>query len=56
LIELKIGHANLNALVDQAVQEMPINELMVRRLKKQRLLLRDQMVRLELFLQAREPA
>jgi hypothetical protein len=56
LIELKIGHSNLNALVDTAVQKTTIDELMVRRLKKQRLLLRDRIAGLELLLQTPEPA
>jgi hypothetical protein len=56
LIELKIEHADLNALVDIAAQATPIDELMLRRLKKRRLQLRDQIFQLELALDPREPA
>lgn len=56
LIELKIEHADLNALVDTTTRTTPMNELMLRRLKKQRLLLRDQIARLELSLDLPEPA
>ena len=49
-------HADLNALVDMAVQAMPINELVLRRLKKRRLLLRDNISQLEQSLQNPEPA
>lgn len=56
LIELKIEHADLNALVDVAAKATPIDELMLRRLKKRRLQLRDQICQLELALDPREPA
>ncbi|MBX3654516.1 MAG: YdcH family protein [Ramlibacter sp.] len=56
LIELRIEHADLNALIDRLGQETPVDELMVRRLKKRRLGLRDQISRLELLLDPKEPA
>ena len=56
LIELRMEHADLDALVDRLGHETPIDELMVRRLKKRRLALRDQIARLELALQPKEPA
>jgi len=56
LIELKIEHADLNALVDITCHAIPIDELMLRRLKKRRLLLRDQIAQLELSLDPPEPA
>ena len=56
LIELKIEHADLNALVDAAVDTLPVDELMIRRLKKRRLHLRDQISQLELSLDPPEPA
>jgi hypothetical protein len=56
LIELKIEHADLNALVDLAVHTLPVDELMLRRLKKRRLHLRDQISQLELSLDPPEPA
>jgi hypothetical protein len=56
LIELRMEHADLDALIDRAAQEMPVDELMMRRLKKRRLLLRDQIAKLELALDPKEPA
>ncbi|MFC5523599.1 DUF465 domain-containing protein [Polaromonas jejuensis] len=56
LIELQIAHADLNALVDIAVHAMPVDEIRLRRLKKRRLQLRDQIARLELSLDHPEPA
>jgi hypothetical protein len=56
LIELKIEHADLNALVDMTSRAAPIDELMLRRLKKRRMQLRDQMSQLEFSLERPEPA
>ncbi|WP_188708293.1 DUF465 domain-containing protein [Polaromonas eurypsychrophila] len=56
LIDLRIEHADLNALVDITSHAVPINELMLRRLKKRRLLLRDQIALLEMSLEPPEPA
>ena len=56
LIELRIEHADLDALVDRAATDSPIDELMMRRLKKRRLLLRDEIARLERELEPNEPA
>lgn len=56
LIELKMEHADLNALVDIAARSLPIDELLLRRLKKRRLQLRDQIAQLELSLDPPEPA
>jgi hypothetical protein len=56
LIELRMEHADLDALIDRAGQESPVDELMMRRLKKRRLALRDQIARLELALDPKEPA
>jgi hypothetical protein len=56
LIELRMEHADLDALIDRAGQETPVDELMMRRLKKRRLALRDQIARLELALDPKEPA
>jgi hypothetical protein len=56
LIELRIEHADLDALIDRTSQEQPVDELMTRRLKKRRLLLRDQIAKLELDLDPKEPA
>jgi len=56
LIELRIEHADLDSLIDQAALTLPDDELSVRRLKKRRLLLRDQIARLEAELDPPEPA
>ncbi len=56
LIDLKIEHADIDALVDSAVHAVPIDEIMLRRLKKKRLQLRDQISQLESSLDPREPA
>jgi hypothetical protein len=56
LIELRMEHADLDSAVDRLVHEMPIDELMLRRLKKKKLALRDQITRLELLLDPAEPA
>lgn len=56
LIELRMEHADLDNLIDRAVEQSPVDELSLRRLKKRRLLLRDQIARLELLLDPKEPA
>lgn len=56
LIELRIEHADLDAMVDRAAEQSPVDELMLRRLKKRRLQLRDEIARLELALDPKEPA
>ena len=56
LIELKIEHAGLNALVEITSNAMPVDELMLRRLKKRRLQQRDQISHLEMALIPPEPA
>ena len=56
LIELRIEHADLDAMIDRAAIDAPMDELMMRRLKKRRLNLRDEMARVERELQPNEPA
>ena len=56
LIELRIEHADLDNLIDQASLTVPDDELSVRRLKKRRLVLRDQIAQIESELDPREPA
>ena len=57
LIELQMEHADLDALIDQAEESgEPQDELRLRRFKKRRLALRDQMVRLQALLDPKEPA
>ena len=56
LIELRIEHADLDSLIDKVAMDRPADELAMRRLKKRRLNLRDQISRLEAVLEPREPA
>jgi hypothetical protein len=56
LIELRIEHADLDSLIDRAVADRPLDDLMLRRLKKRRLALRDLIARLEVELDPPEPA
>ncbi|MEO7010594.1 MAG: DUF465 domain-containing protein [Caldimonas sp.] len=56
LIELRIEHADLDSLIDRAAIDLPGDELAVRRLKKRRLLLRDQISRIEAELDPPQPA
>lgn len=56
LIELRIEHGDLDAMIDRAAADAPADELRMRRLKKRRLALRDQIARVELGLEPDEPA
>jgi hypothetical protein len=56
LIALRMEHSDLDALIDQASEKSPQDELMMRRLKKRRLALRDEMARVERELSPDEPA
>lgn len=56
LIELRIEHADLDSLIDLAPLQQPRDELALRRLKKRRLVLRDQIAQLEARLSPPEPA
>lgn len=56
LIELRIEHADLDELIDRNALDRPSDELTLRRLKKRRLLLRDEIARLEAVLEPPEPA
>ena len=47
LMALRMEHANLNALIDEALQSAPMDQLVLQRLKKRRLALKDQITRLE---------
>lgn len=49
-------HADLDALIDRTGHEGVLDELMMRRLKKRRLGLRDEIARLEHELTPDEPA
>lgn len=56
LIELRMEHADLDNLIDMAAEKQPVDELTLRRLKKRRLSLRDQIAKLEAMLGPKEPA
>jgi hypothetical protein len=56
LIELRIEHADLDSLIDMAPLSLPRDDLALQRLKKRRLLLRDQIASLEAKLTPPEPA
>ena len=47
LIELRMAHADLDQLIDHAGEQATIDELALKRLKKRRLMLRDQISLLE---------
>ena len=56
LIELRIEHADLDNLIDRAAADDGSDDLVLRCLKKRRLLLRDQMARIEAELEPPQPA
>jgi hypothetical protein len=58
LIELRMAHADLDAAIDRLADAdtVPQDELMLRRLKKRRLALRDEIARVERSVEPQEPA
>lgn len=56
LIELRIEHADLDAMIDHTGGAPTVDELLLRRLKKRRLVLKDEITRLERELDPDEPA
>lgn len=56
LIELRMEHADLQASLQRLRAVQPLDELAIRRLEKRGLQLRDQIARLELVLDPKEPA
>ncbi|AMM23067.1 DUF465 domain-containing protein [Variovorax sp. PAMC 28711] len=57
LIDLRMEHADLDATIDRLVESMPQqDELLLRRLKKRRLALRDKIQRVERDADPQEPA
>ena len=56
LIELRIEHADLDSLIDAMGLAGPLDDLALRRLKKRRLGLRDEIARLHAELEPPEPA
>ena len=53
---MRIEHGDLDSVIDQAALAWPLDELALRRLKKRRLGLRDQIAVLEERLNPPEPA
>jgi len=49
-------HADLDSLIDRSAVDAQADDLVLRRLKKRRLALRDQIARLEVELDPPEPA
>ncbi len=56
LIELRIEHGDLNGLIDRQELDRPADDLLIRRLKKRRLALRDLIALLEQRFDPPEPA
>ncbi len=56
LIELRMAHADLDSLIDVSGRELDSDELALRRMKKRRLRLRDQIAQIESELDPPEPA
>lgn len=56
LIELRIDHADLDAMVDRLSRQADADQLLLQRLKKRRLAVRDRIARLEWQLDPKEPA
>jgi hypothetical protein len=56
LIELRMEHADLQAAIERLRRDAPLDQLALRRLEKRAQQLRDQIVRLELVLDPKEPA
>ena len=56
LIELRMEHGDLDELIDRNVLDRPVDDLALRRLKKRRLLLRDQIARIEAQIDPPQPA
>ncbi len=56
LIEMRIEHADLDSLIDGSGPEAVTDDLTLRRMKKRRLQLRDQIAQIESELYPPEPA
>ncbi len=56
LIELRMEHADLDSLIGRLAAETPLDDLALRRLKKRRLQLRDQIAQLIAQVDPPEPA
>ena len=47
LMELKIEHRDLDVVIDQYIQSGQVNDLLIKRLKKRKLQLKDSIARIE---------
>lgn len=47
LMELKVEHRDLDVVIDQYVKSGQVNELLIKRLKKRKLQLKDYIARIE---------
>ncbi|MBI3140784.1 MAG: DUF465 domain-containing protein [Rhodocyclales bacterium] len=56
LHELKVEHRDLDEVIDRLTLALPQDELMLRRLKKRRLLLKDRIALLERMIEPDVPA
>ncbi|MCB1888624.1 MAG: DUF465 domain-containing protein [Rhodocyclaceae bacterium] len=56
LEELRTEHRDLDMAIDQLAETPPEDELMIRRLKKRKLLLKDRITLIERMLEPDEPA
>lgn len=56
LIELRMEHADLDAVAARLVAQPGHDELLLRRLKKRKLVLKDAIAKLEMLLSPKEPA
>jgi hypothetical protein len=56
LIDMAIEHADLDAMIDRLAEVAPMDEIMLKRLKKRRLALRDTIAQLQSSLLPAEPA
>ncbi len=56
LIERRIEHADLDAMIDRLAAQSPTDQLLLQRLKKRRRALREAIARLEAALDPKEPA
>lgn len=53
---MAIEHADLDAMIDRMADVLPMDEVMLKRLKKRRLALRDKIAQLQSSLLPAEPA
>lgn len=56
LIDMAIEHADLDAMIDRLADVLPVDQIMLKRLKKRRLALRDKIAQLQSSLLPVEPA